>query len=160
MDNSGAATGESSKESTAATNPFEGGVVDNFGVFVEGRPDLRPDTMEQPTIGGEAMPTPEAAETAGDQMMSLSMPEQQAAAPSHLDAATASEGAPTDTDLRALTETAVPRDVEELPKAYMDHVVKIINKNKQNPHQLVADLDVARWDMMKKAFNRNRGDGK
>ena len=63
-------------------------------------------------------------------------------------------------EMQALIDTPVPRDAERLPKAYMDNVVRIIEKNKKDPHQLVTDLDIARWDLMKKAFNRNRGDGK
>lgn len=53
----------------------------------------------------------------------------------------------------------VRRDAEVLPKAYLQAVTKIVNRNKKDPHRLVTELDVARWDMMKKAFNRNLGDG-
>ena len=54
---------------------------------------------------------------------------------------------------------SVRRDSETLPKAYMQAVTKIINRNRRDPHRLVTELDVARWDMMSKAFNRNLGDG-
>ena len=53
MDNSGAAKGESSNEKSAAANPFEGGVVDNFGAFLSERPDLKPEGMEMPNMGVE-----------------------------------------------------------------------------------------------------------
>ena len=53
----------------------------------------------------------------------------------------------------------VRRDSEALPKAYMQAVSKIINRNRKDPHRLVTELDVARWDMMSKAFNRKLGDG-
>ncbi len=53
----------------------------------------------------------------------------------------------------------IHRDSETLPKAYMQAVSKIINRNRRDPHRLVAELDVARWDMMGKAFDRKLGDG-
>ena len=53
----------------------------------------------------------------------------------------------------------IKRDAEVLPKAYIQAVTKIINRDKKDPHRLVAELDVARWDMMSKAFNRKLGDG-
>ena len=53
MDNSGAAKGEGSNEKSAAANPFEGGVVDNFGAFLSERPDLKPEGMEMPNMGVE-----------------------------------------------------------------------------------------------------------
>ena len=58
-----------------------------------------------------------------------------------------------------LTDIPVPRDAEKLPKAYNAAVTKIINRNSKDPHKLLAELDVARWDFMHKAFARNRGDG-
>ena len=58
-----------------------------------------------------------------------------------------------------LENIPVPRDAERLPRAYLAAVVKIVNRNSKDPHKLVAEIDVARWDLMKKAFNRRMGDG-
>ncbi len=58
-----------------------------------------------------------------------------------------------------LSSIKIERDAEVLPKAYMEAVEKIVNRDKKDPHRLLAELDVARWDMMSKAFNRKRGDG-
>ena len=58
-----------------------------------------------------------------------------------------------------LGSIAIKRDSEVLPKAYIQAVAKIANRDRKDPHKLLAEMDVARWDMMNKAFNRNRGDG-
>jgi len=157
MDNSGAAKGENSHENAAAANPFEGGVVDNFGAFNGGEQMLpKTEQMETPIIGAEVSTSAEKNEAMSEMMPTM------APAPAPVPQPKKDEKTiePANTELQALIDTPVPRDAEQLPKAYMDNVVRIINKNKKNPHQLVADLDVARWDLMKKAFDRNRGDGK
>jgi len=58
-----------------------------------------------------------------------------------------------------LEQIEVARDAEALPKAYVAKISQIINEGKNDPHKLMDDLDKARWDLMKKAFGRNRGDG-
>ena len=156
MDNMGAAKGEGSFENTAGANPFEGGVVDNFGAFSKEQLPTQPENLEQLS---ESVETSTAAEK--NEAMSEALPAMPPApAPKKDDTKQDDVVDPANEELQALIATPVARDMEQLPKAYMDNVVRIINKNKKNPHQLVADLDVARWDLMKKAFNRNRGDGK
>lgn len=156
MDNSGAAKGESSNEKSAAANPFEGGVVDNFGAFLSERPDLKPEGMEMPNMGVETSTSAEKNEAMSEALPPMAKPQ-----PPVQDPVKKTDDAQADSpEMQALIDTPVPRDAERLPKAYMDNVVRIIEKNKKDPHQLVTDLDIARWDLMKKAFNRNRGDGK
>ena len=53
----------------------------------------------------------------------------------------------------------IPRDAESLPQEYVNEVAKVIDSDKKDPWQLSNDLDIVRWDMMSKAFGRNRGDG-
>ena len=156
MDNMGAAKGEGSFENTAGANPFEGGVVDNFGAFSKEQLPTQPENLEQLS---ESVETSTAAEK--NEAMSEALPAMPPAPALKKDDTKQDDVVhPANEELQALIATSVARDMEQLPKAYMDNVVRIINKNKKNPHQLVADLDIARWDLMKKAFNRNRGDGK
>ena len=58
-----------------------------------------------------------------------------------------------------LKNIEVPRDAERLPKEYVAAITKIIESDKRDPHKLLDDLDQARWDMLKKAYGRNLGDG-
>ena len=60
------------------------------------------------------------------------------------------------TDLKAID---IPRDAEEFPKEYVNKVSAIIKEDSKDPYQLSADCDILRWDLMKKAFGRNLGDG-
>ena len=62
-------------------------------------------------------------------------------------------------EVEALKSVNVSRDAEELPKEYVEGISKIISADKDDPRKLLNDLDIARWDMMKKAFGRNKGDG-
>lgn len=156
MDNMGAAKGEGSFENTAGANPFEGGVVDNFGAFSKEQLPTQPEDLEQLSSSVETSTTAEKNEAVSEAMPAMAP----VTMPKKDDKKDDNGVDPSNVELQALIDTPVPRDVEQLPKAYMDNVVRIINKNKKNPHQLVADLDVARWDLMRKAFNRNRGDGK
>lgn len=156
MDNMGAAKGEGSFGNTAGANPFEGGVVDNFGAFSKEQLPTQPENLEQLSSNVETSTAAEKGEA-----MSEALPTTPPVTiPKKDDKKNDAEIDPSNVELQALIDTPVARDMEQLPKAYMDNVVKIINKDRKNPHQLVADLDVARWDLMKKAFNRNRGDGK
>jgi hypothetical protein len=155
MDNMGAAKGEGSVENAAA-NPFEGGVVDNFGAFSKEQLPTQPENLEQLSSHVETSTTAEKKEA----MRGALPATQPVTVPKKEDKKQDNAIDPSNVELQALVDTPVPRDAEQLPKAYMNNVVKIIEKNKKNPHQLVADLDVARWDLMKKAFDRNRGDGK
>ena len=122
-------------------NPM--GEVPNFEEFLKEREDLKPQ-MEAP---GEIIESAESSvgEKASEQISSA-MPV----------AKPAEDG---DEAREALADLQVPRDAEKLPKAYQAAVTKIVNRNSKDPHKLLAELDVARWDFMKKAFARNRGDG-
>jgi hypothetical protein len=62
-------------------------------------------------------------------------------------------------EVATLKSVNVSRDAEELPKEYVEGISKIISADKDDPRKLLNDLDIARWDMMKKAFGRNKGDG-
>ena len=62
-------------------------------------------------------------------------------------------------EVAELQKIDIPRDAEQLPKAYVAAVAKIVESDKRDPHQLVNDLDKARWDLLKKAYGRQLGDG-
>ena len=125
--------------------PSPMGEVPNFEEFLKSREDLKPQ-MEAPA---EVAENPEAA-------MGEKAPEQMSSA---MPMATTKPVEDGDEARQMLTDIPVPRDAEKLPKAYNAAVTKIINRNSKDPHKLLAELDVARWDFMHKAFARNRGDG-
>ncbi|MBR3164093.1 hypothetical protein IKF15_02205 [Candidatus Saccharibacteria bacterium] len=56
-------------------------------------------------------------------------------------------------------EVKVSEDAERLPKEYMYTVSEGVTKLKEDPHAMVHFMDAARWDLIKKAFGRNKGDG-
>ena len=154
MDNSGAAMGNTRGENlgNAAANPFEAGNINNFEAFQKSN-EVLPNVAERP---GEVITSPEENETKPETVPLIAPPVTQTPSTQ----AGNQNTAPTDNSLLVeLENTPVPEDAKKIPRAYMNTVVKIINKDKKDPHQLVADLDVARWDMMKKAFRRKRGDG-
>lgn len=62
-------------------------------------------------------------------------------------------------EVEYLQKINIERDAEQLPKEYVAAVAKIIESDKKDPYQLVTDLDKARWDLLKKAYGRNKGDG-
>ena len=97
-----------------------------------------------------------SASEAAPEMMSSGMPVVQPAKPQSKPTKNDEEGADA---LRDLGSIRIKRDAEVLPKAYMQAVSKIVNRDRKDPHKLLAEIDVARWDMMNKAFNRKRGDG-
>jgi len=53
----------------------------------------------------------------------------------------------------------VARDAERMPKEYAKHLVEIMRKYKQDPHQLQRSVTDLKWDYMRKAFGRKLGDG-
>ena len=61
--------------------------------------------------------------------------------------------------MQAVQNIAVARDAESLPKEYVNAVATVIRNDKDDPAKLSADCDILRWDLMKKAFGRNLGDG-
>lgn len=150
MDNMGVGGGNAGENkgifSAPENVPNPMGEVPNFEEFLNSREDLKPQ-IEAPA---EMIENAEASmgEKAPEQMSNV-MPVQTQAKP-------AEDG---DEAREMLTNIPVPRDAEKLPKAYNAAVTKIINRNSKDPHKLLAELDVARWDFMRKAFARNRGDG-
>lgn len=58
-----------------------------------------------------------------------------------------------------LAGITVPENAEVLPSAYLKGVEKIVIDNRENPAQMVEELDRARWDLFWKAYRRRRGDG-
>lgn len=151
MDNMGVGGGNAGENKgifgVPENTPNPMGEVPNFEEFLQQREDLKPQ-MEMPA---ELTENAEASmgERAPEQMSSAMPTPVQQAKP-------AEEG---DEARAILTDIPVPRDAEKLPKAYNAAVTKIINRNSKDPHKLLAELDVARWDFMHKAFARNRGDG-
>ena len=120
------------------------GEIPDFEEFLKQRESLKPQA-EAPAEMVEDMAAT-AVEKAPEQASSA-MP---AAQPAQDDGAEARA---------ALENIPVARDAEKLPRAYSAAIVKIVNRNSKDPHKLVAELDAARWDLMKKAFNRRMGDG-
>jgi len=53
----------------------------------------------------------------------------------------------------------VDRDAERMPKEYAKHLVEVMRKYKGEPNKLQRSVTSLKWDYMKKAFNRNLGDG-
>ena len=158
MDNMGAGGGSFSEKgplfSAPENNPMlpPSGEVDNFNDYLSERADLKPD-LERPAEMVESQES--TASEQAPEKMSSAMPmlqQKQQPKPSKND----EEGADA---LRDLGSISIKRDAETLPKAYMQAVAKIVNRDRKDPHKLLAEIDVARWDMMNKAFNRNRGDG-
>ena len=128
------------------------GDVPGFDEFLKGREDLKP-KMEQPMT---AEATRQEAEVGAEQMssaMPIGMPPGMAPVQ---DAPTGAQETPALTELKGIN---IQRDAESLPKEYVAAITKIINSDKRDPHKLVDDLDAARWDMLKKAYNRDLGDG-
>ncbi len=152
MDNMGAGGGSSEKGpvfgSPETVAPM--GEVSDFQEFVNRREDLKPKMELPPELAENA----EAAggEKAAEQQMQA-MPAATPVATKNADEQAAEE---VQAELGAIE---IHRDAENLPKAYMRAVTKIIERDRKDPHRLVTELDVARWDMMSKAFNRKKGDG-
>ncbi len=158
MDNMGAGGGSFSEKgplfSAPENNPMlpPSGEVEDFNSYLNERADLKPN-LERPAEMVESQES--AATEQAPEMMSSAMPMLQ---PKKQPKPTKNdeEGAEA---LRDLGSISIKRDAENLPKAYMQAVAKIVNRDRKDPHKLLAEMDVARWDMMNKAFNRNRGDG-
>ena len=159
MDNMGAGGGNFSEKgplfSAPENNPMlpPSGEVEDFNNYLNERADLKPD-LERPAEIVESQESAvgeQAPEMVSSAMPVVQQPKKQAK-PTKND----EEGADA---LRDLGSISIKRDAENLPKAYMQAVSKIVNRDRKDPHKLLAEIDVARWDMMNKAFNRNRGDG-
>ncbi len=152
MDNMGAGGGSSEKGPVFGSHEVAApmGEVSDFQEFVNRREDLKP-KMELP---------PELAENAeaagGEKVAEQQMQAMPVATPATAKSADEQAVEAAQAELGAIE---IRRDAENLPKAYMRAVAKIIERDRKDPHRLVAELDVARWDMMSKAFNRKKGDG-
>lgn len=153
MDNMGSDGGSSRKTPFLgeAENVAPMGEVVGFEEFVKQREDLKPQIEMPPEL------TEPAEESVGEkaaEMQSQGMPVPAPVAPPKDEPKTIEE------EVKAeLSPIDIRRDAEVLPKAYMRAVSEIVSRDKKDPHKLLAKLDVARWDMMSKAFGRNRGDG-
>lgn len=153
MDNMGSGGGSSEKASVfgGSENTAPMGEVVDFEEFVKQREDLKPQMELPPELAESAEAT--VGEKASE-MQAQGMPTPIPAAPPK------DEPKSIEDEVKAeLASIDIKRDAEVLPKAYMQAVTKIVNRDKKDPHKLLAELDVARWDMMSKAFGRNRGDG-
>ncbi len=155
MDNMGAGGGSSGERGAVFGAPEQimpSGEVAGFDEYLQQRGDLKPD-IEKPMEFAESQES-----TVGEvapEVVSSAMPVVQPK-PTAKPAKNDEEGADA---LRDLGSISIKRDAEVLPKEYMKAVAKIVNRDRKDPHKLLAEIDVARWDMMNKAFNRNRGDG-
>ena len=58
-----------------------------------------------------------------------------------------------------LAEIPVERDAKAMPGVYYKKTIEMIKKDENDPHELCDDLVKARWDFMRKIFNRDLGDG-
>ena len=123
------------------------GEVLNFGDFIKS--EKPQESVEETPVN----PENDAAvgEMAGD-MQSSAMP----VAPTPV---MKNEEGSVSQEVEDLQKINIERDAEQLPKEYVAAVAKIIESDKKDPYQLVTDLDKARWDLLKKAYGRNKGDG-
>ena len=158
MDNMGAGGGSSTEKapvfSAPENNPMlpQTGEEGDFNSYLNERADLRPN-VERPAEMVESQES--SASEVAPETISSAMPILQQK-PQPKPTKNDEEGADA---LRDLGSIAIKRDAEVLPKAYIQAVAKIANRDRKDPHKLLAEMDVARGDMMNKAFNRNRGDG-
>ncbi len=118
------------------------GEIADFNVYVKQRKDLEPQ-MEQPEVPAETMaeeviPAPQAVP---------------------VEPAKEEETPAESKEVETLRKIAIARDAEALPKEYVDAVAQIVEADKRDPHQLVDDMDKARWDLLSKAYDRKMGDG-
>jgi len=123
---------------------------DNFGDFVNSREDLKPQ-IEMP---GELVDNDNSAEISGEMQ-----PNEQPAL-SLVDDDSLTDDEKKDKEIEGLLEKInVKLDAESLPKEYENAVSEIVRRNRENPSRLVKEMDIARWILMKKTFERKMGDG-
>lgn len=149
MDNLGGSSSVPGENSSILTPPESTptGEAMEFGAFAN--QEKPKDNSEQAPLNPEKnVGAPEKA----SEVQSSAMP---ATAPATDD----SDDVPESQEVAELQRVDIPRDAEELPKAYVAAVSKIVESDKRDPHQLVSDLDKARWDLLKKAYGRKLGDG-
>lgn len=129
----------------------DGNEQKKFKEFLDEREDLKP-RLEMPAelvdndnsaeVSGEMQPTEQAAPAAPPSVTPVSDDNQKNQAVKV-----------------ELEKIEVARDAENLPKAYESAVTEIVNRNRKDPFRLVQEMDIARWDLMGKAFDRKLGDG-
>ena len=141
--------GESQK---APENIAPMGEIPNFDEFLKNQEIAKPNESE-PVIED----TENQAEVSSE-MASSSMP---VAMPPAADDNTDddSDEEPETPSMAALKSISIPRNAEELPKEYVTAITKVIEEDKNEPFKLLRDLDKIRWDMLEKAYGRNKGDG-
>ncbi len=122
----------------------------NFDAFVDSREDLKPQ-IEMPA---ELIDNDNSAEVSSE-MQSSAQPTAQLAKDDNK-----SDDEKKDEDVKeTLGAIKIQRNAESLPKAYEKAVQSIVARNRKDPFRLVQEMDIARWDMMEKAFDRKLGDG-
>lgn len=122
-----------------------------FDAFVDSREDLKPQ-MEMPA---ELIDNDNSAEVSGE----MQPTEQPAPQPVSKNNDVSDDEKKNQEVKERLSQIKVPRDAESLPKAYEKAVNDIVARNRKDPFRLVQEMDIARWDMMEKAFARKLGDG-
>lgn len=58
-----------------------------------------------------------------------------------------------------LAEIPVEFDTKAMPKAYYKKTVEMIKNDENDPYELCDDIARAKWDFMRKIYNRDLGDG-
>ena len=151
MDNNGGASAVSGESGPILTPPetMPNGEIENFDEFLQNSENLN--QMGEEPMDSNAETEAVVGEVASEQASSA-MP----AAPMVDDNSGQTEERAKITELKAIE---IKRDAEALPKEYVNKVSEIIKEDSKDPHQLSADCDILRWDLMKKAFGRNLGDG-
>ena len=126
MDNSGVAKIEGAGgEPVPSTAEAE-----KFDAFLAERSDLKTPELGEPLLGkGEKVSEAEQAEMVNQAMTNVAPARSVSTGD---DMARATSDSP---ELRELSQIAVPRDAEQLPKPYMDKLVAIIHKDRKDPHQ-------------------------
>ncbi len=123
---------------------------DVFDAFADSREDLKPQ-IEMPA---ELIDDDNSAEISGE----MQPKEQTATQPAKDDSKDENEKKD-DEVIAKLSEIKIQRNAESLPKAYEKAVQRIVERSRKDPFRLVQEMDIARWDMMGKAFGRKLGDG-
>jgi hypothetical protein len=160
MDNKGGVTGNPMMpgEQAGGVSPSMTGEA-SFGVPANNPESLMAnlaangENMEQAPMGGEQMQNAEPMPAAPD-MVQAPLPPVELAAPKPQEAES--------TETPALAEfksIKIERNAEKIPKEVLSSLDKIIKTNANDPYQLVADLDEARWDYEEKRHARKLGDG-
>ena len=153
MDNKGGANLENQSGAGGifgGTNEMLPGEKEDLENYIDQREDLKPQ-MEMPA---ELIDNDNSAETVSEQQSSA-MP---APAPAKLDPAD-EDRQKDEATKEELSAIKVSRNAQSLPKSYEKAVSKIVTRNRKDPKRLVSEMDIARWDLMEKAFGRKRGDG-